>query len=102
MVLKGRKERNPPPLLPIHIGVDEQRCKWVVEKMRANLFVSLCYYSSTTLGKNSSVLQKANQEFAQSWQPGEADRRLLCQAPLASGQTSENLARKKVRQKVRP
>ena len=48
---------------------------------------------------NTSILQKANQEFVQSWQPGIAVR-TLCQAPLVlDSVTSGNLTRQEVRYK---
>lgn len=38
----------------------------------SNSLVSVCYCSSTILGKNDGIFQKAIQEFARPWQPGVA------------------------------
>lgn len=77
------------------LGLVSRRENGLWIRWRLSSLISVCYYSSTALGKNDSIFQKASQGFAQLWQPGLTGR-TLGQVPLVlDSAMSGNLARQR-------
>lgn len=101
MALIETKGRNTSPWLHSYyiptLGLMSRGENGLQNRWRLGSLVSVCYCISASLGKNDSILRKANQGSVQLWQPGLAGRRALGQVPLILGLViSGNLAGQKV------